>query len=371
MKLARLETFSTEKIAMVRATAADGAQGWGQTSPYHADISAAVLHRQVAPHVLGADISDLAKIKNLTEIVFEREHKFPGSYLCRAVCGLETALLDILGKRENKPVCELFGGVARPLRAYASSMRRDISPKDEAARFVRLRDECGFDAFKFRVGKECGRDEDESPGRTEEIIPVMRRALGGDVALLADANSCYTPPRAIAVGKILEDCGVCHYEEPCPYWRPQWTKEVTDALSLDVAGGEQDNNLALWRYLIDGRVTDVAQPDVCYVGGMFRAMRVAEMARRARIPITPHSANLSLATVFAMHLICAIPNAGPYLEFSIEDERYYPWQYGVYDPTPVARDGKVAMPDAPGWGVEIREEWLRRAHYQKSEYAPD
>ena len=367
MKLVRLETFCTRYVGMVRATAEDGARGWGQVSPYHADISATVLHRQVAPHVLGADISDLARVEDLTDIVFEREHKFPGSYLCRAACGLETALLDLHGRRENKAACELLGGAPRRLRAYASSMRRDISPADEAARFVRLRDECGFDAFKFRIGKECGRGEDEWPGRTEEIVPAVRRALGGDAALLVDANSCYAPPRAIEVGRMLEDWGVRHYEEPCPYWRPEWTKETADALSLDVAGGEQDNNLALWLLLLEGRVMDIAQPDVCYVGGMFRALRVAAMARSAGVPITPHSANLSLATVFAMHLMCAIENAGPYLEFSIEDESYYPWQSGVYEPALVVQDGAVRMPDAPGWGVEIRDEWLNRAQYQKSE----
>ena len=366
MKLVRIETFCTEKVGIVRATAEDGATGWGQVSPYNADISAAVLHRQVAKHSIGKDISSLANVKDLTETIFEREHKFPGSYMCRAVCGLETALLDIAGKREQKPVCELLGGSPRSLRVYASSMRRDISPKDEAKRFLQLQNEFGFDAFKFRIGKECGRDQDEWPGRTEEIIPAMRNALK-DATLLADANSCYSPPRAIEVGRILEDNGIAHYEEPCPYWRPEWTKKTADALSVDVAGGEQDNNLALWRYLTEARAMDIAQPDVCYVGGMFRAMQVGEMAKRAQMPLTPHAANLSMVTIFTMHLLCASPNAGPYLEFSIEDESYYPWQYGIYDPMPFARDGKVAVSDSPGWGVSVRKEWLHRAQYQKSE----
>ena len=366
MKLVRLETFCTEKVGLVRATAEDGAQGWGQVSTYHADISALVLHRQVAPHVLEKNISGIAKTEDLTNFVFEREHKFPGSYLCRAVCGMETAVLDLQAKRENKAVCELLGGARRPLRAYASSMRRDISPADEAARFVRLRDECGFDAFKFRVGKECGRDEDEWAGRTEKIVPAIRTALGDNVALLADANSCYSPARAIEIGRLLQDNGVSHYEEPCPYWRPDWTKQVTDALSLDVAGGEQDNNLALWKNLIDGRVMNVAQPDVCYVGGMFRALRVAKMAQQAQMPTTPHAANLSPITIFTMHFMCAIPNAGPYLEFSIENESYYPWQYGIYDPMPRVQNGKTQLPDAPGWGWTPRNEWLQNAQYQKS-----
>ena len=366
MKLVRLETFCTKYAGLVRATADTGAQGWGQVSTYHADISALVLHRQVAPHALGQEISP-PPFDGLCDLIFAREHKFPGSYLCRAAGGVDTALWDLWGKTTQKTVCELLGGKPRPLRVYASSMRRDISPKDETERFLRLREECGYDAFKFRIGKECGGDQDEWEGRTEEIIPAMRRTLGGGAALLADANSCYSPKKAVEVGRILEDNGICHYEEPCPYWKPEWTKEVAEELKIDITGGEQDCDLALWRYLISGGVMDVAQPDICYVGGMSRALRVAKMAQEAGMPLTPHAANLSLVTVFTLHLMGALKNAGPYVEFSIEGADYYPWQAGIYDDMPTAKDGKANIPAAPGWGVQIREEWLARAQYQKSE----
>ena len=367
MKIERIETFSTREVGITRVTVAGGAQGWGQVSTYHADISATILHRQVAPRVLGRDVPDPAALADLVDLVLEREHKFPGSHLCRAVGGFETAVWDLFGKEKGVTVCELLGGKPSPIRVYASSMKRDITPAAEAERFLRLRDECGYDAFKFRVGAECGRGHDEWPGRTEEIIPTMRKALGDDATLLVDANSCYAPKRAIEVGRILEDSGIVHYEEPCPYWRPEWTREVTAALDIDVTGGEQDNNLALWRYMIEDRVMDVAQPDICYLGGIGRTLCVADMARAAGIPVTPHAANLSLVTVFTLHLMGALDVAGPYVEFSIEEADYYPWQYDVYDPLPVAKDGKVAIPTDPGWGVTIREEWLKSAERCVSE----
>lgn len=367
MRIRRIETFCTQYAGLVRVAADSGQEGWGQVSTYHADISALVLHRQVAPHALGADVAELSLVEQLTETVLAREHKFPGSHLCRAVGGLETALWDLHGKLQQKTVCELLGGTPRPFRAYASSMRRDISPEEEAKRFLQLQNDNGFDAFKFRVGKECGQDQDEWQGRTEKIIPEMRRALGDNVALLADANSCYSPARAIEVGRMLEDSGICHFEEPCPYWRPDWTQQATRALSVDVCGGEQDNNLALWQYMIEGGVMNVAQPDICYLGGMFRTLKVAEMARRVSMPVTPHCANLSLVTVFTLHLMGALPNAGPYLEFSIEDDSYYPWQYGIYDPMPEVINGKAQVSGAPGWGIEPRQEWLQKSEYKKSE----
>ena len=365
MKIQRIETFCTEFVGFVRVTAEDGSQGWGQVSTYNADITAQIVHRQVAPHALGWDAYD---IEGIVDRIPEKEHKFPGSYLCRAICGLDTALWDWRGRREGKPVCALLGGTPGPLRVYASSMKRDITPEDEAARFIALRDRFGFDAFKFRVGAEYGHDVDEWPGRTEAIVPMVRKALGDDATLLVDANSAFSPRRAIRVGHLLEQHGVSHYEEPCLYWEPEQTKEVTDALALDVAGGEQDCFMPVWRDMIRRRIVDIVQPDVCYMGGIVRTLRVARLAAEAGLPCTPHSANLSLVTLFTMHLLRAIPNAGKYLEFSIEGADYYPWQDGLFVRSPYdVVDGKVTVTDAPGWGVEIAPEWLSRSSHQASE----
>jgi len=367
VKIKSIESFSTTDVGLVRVTTDTGHQGWGQVSTYHSDITATILHRQVAPWVLGRDVSELSELGDLFDFVYEKEHKFPGSYLCRAVCGVDTALWDLHGKIEQKSVCELLGGKPRPIRVYASSMSRDITPQGEADRFNRLRDEHGYDAFKFRIGAECGRNQDQWSGRSEKIIKTVRRQLGDNVDLLVDGNSCFLPETAIELGQVLVDNGICHFEEPCPYWEYEWTKQVTDALPIDVAGGEQDNNLAMWKYMIDNDTVDVYQPDICYMGGIERTMRVVKLAADAGKIITPHTANLSLVTIFTLHLMGAIENAGPYVEFSIEGADYYPWQYGIYDDFPIAKDGKVQIPEGPGWGVDINQSWLEQSNYQISE----
>lgn len=365
--IARLETFSTRDVGFVRLTTDSGETGWGQLSTYNADITATVFHRQVAPWVLGRDAFD---IDGAIRIVEEREHKFPGSYRYRALAGLDTAMWDLRGQIEGKPVVELIGGTVQPLRAYASSMKRDITPEDEARRLCDLRDRYGFDAFKWRVGAECGRDSDEWPGRTEAVIPVVARALGQGMAKLVDGNSGFSPARAIEVGRMLEAEGIGHFEEPCPYWEFDQTREVTATLELDVTGGEQDWDLAHWQRMIDTKVVDIVQPDVMYMGGLSRTLRVAAMAHAAGVPCTPHSANLSLVTICTMHLLGAIPNAGKYLEFSIEGADYYPWQYGLFEGDPFRiEDGKAMIPDGPGWGVTISRDWLDRATWQQSEIA--
>lgn len=365
MKITKLETFCNEFVGFVRVTTETGARGWGQVSTYNADITCEIFHRQVARHALGTDALDFA---DTIRLIGEREHKYPGSYLRRAMTGLDTALLDLRGKLEGKPVASLIGGAPGKLRAYASSMKRDITPADEAKRLCSLRDRYGFTAFKWRVGAECGRDRDEWPGRTEEIVPLVSRALGDGMDKLVDGNSCYSPARAIEVGKLLQDNGIGHFEEPCPYWELEQTKQVADALSIDVTGGEQDCEFSVWKQMIDMRAVDIVQPDVMYMGGMLRTLEVARMAHAAGLPCTPHAANLSLVTLCTMHLLTAIPNAGKYLEFSIEGADYYPWQYDLFTTDPYrVEDGHVTITDAPGWGVEINPAWLEKSAYKASE----
>ena len=360
MIITSIETFTRQRLGFVRIRTDSGDEGWGQLSSFNADISATVMHRQIARSALGADALN---IDRLVDLCIEAQYKFPGSYVCRALAGLDTALWDLRGKLEGKSVCELLGGQPRPFPVYGSSMRRDISPKDEADRLAQLKDSHGYRAFKVRVGKVCGHDEDQWPGRTEALIPTVRKAIGDDVSLLADGNSCYTPTRAIEVGQLLRDHGGCHFEEPCPYWELEWTSEVTAALEVPVAGGEQDYSLQQWRRIIDMGAVDIVQPDICYIGGLTRALRVAEMAAAAGLPCVPHSSHLSLVTVYSLHMMGAIPNAGPYVEFSIEPDK---WTNDLFAPALEARDGAVEIPDEPGWGVTINQDWLAAAEHHES-----
>jgi L-alanine-DL-glutamate epimerase-like enolase superfamily enzyme len=367
VKIAKLETFSTADVGVVKLTADSGDVGWGQLSPYHSDISASVFHRQVAPWALGREISDW---ETLFDEVLEIEFKFPGSYVRRALGGLDTAVWDLRGRLEGKSVCELLGGTPRGIDVYASSMRRDIAPAADAARLAVLQQEFGYRAVKVRIGRENGHDVDEWPGRTEDIIASVPSALDPATALMVDANCGYTPATAIEVGRRLDDHGFGHFEEPCPYWEYEQTCEVRRGLAdraIRVAGGEQDCDLSTWRRLIELGVFDLVQPDLLYLGGITPSMRVASLSAAAGYPCLPHSANLALGVVFTLHYVGAIGNGLDLVEWSIEGPEYYPWQYGLYDPVPAVVDGRVRIPDGPGWGVDIRPSWLESATRTTSE----
>ena len=106
MQIAKIESFVTLDVGFVRVTSDDGRIGWGQVSTYHADITAQVLHRQVAPWILGRAIDaddPVSDFLDMAVLVHEREHKFPGSYVRRALAGVDTALWDLLaGWRVNR-----------------------------------------------------------------------------------------------------------------------------------------------------------------------------------------------------------------------------------------------------------------------------
>jgi len=365
LKISKIETFSTPEVALVRVTTDSGAEGWGQISTYNSDIAVTVLHRNLSGQVLGRDP---VNIDAIADDCVEGNHKYPWSYVCRALGGIDTAIWDLYGKIQDKPVCELLGGEAKPVRIYASSMSRSIKADDEVKRFRMWRDEKGATAFKFRIGTTNGRNRDAWPGRTEDIIKTVGTALKEN-SLLVDGNSCYTPDKAIEVGNLLQDHGIIQFEEPCPYWELEWTAEVTKALSMDVSGGEQDNDLAQWRRMIAMKAVDITQPDILYVGGIARTLRVAKMAEQEGIPCIPHSANNCMVTLFTLHMMRALPNAGKYLEYSIEsDSGIEQTALKLFSPALEIEDGHLDLPAEPGWGIQVNPEWLESAEYQKSEW---
>jgi L-alanine-DL-glutamate epimerase-like enolase superfamily enzyme len=111
LTITKVESWTQGQYGIVRITTNDGSEGWGQLSSFEPDITATVLHRQVVRHVLG---SDPAQIDVLVDRVIDANMKFPWSYVCRALSGVDTAIWDLYGKIRGKPVCELVGGKTDP-----------------------------------------------------------------------------------------------------------------------------------------------------------------------------------------------------------------------------------------------------------------
>jgi L-alanine-DL-glutamate epimerase-like enolase superfamily enzyme len=364
MKIASIETFRRgDQLAVVRVRTDDGHEGWGQTSTHHAETTTGVLHSLVAGYFLGSDPWDWeAGVDAFTRAT----HKYHGTFLWRALCGVDTAVYDLLGKATGRPVHQLIGGRVRSeVPVYGSSLRRDITPADEVERLGRLREQHGFRAFKVKIAEMMGRDTDTWPGRSEDLVRTLRRELGDEVVLHADANGGYSAHAAIRMGRLLEEQGYGHFEEPCAWHETEATAEVARVLDIPVAGGEQDNVLEQFHRMITTRTVDIVQPNIGYIGGIARARKVAQMAEAAGLVTTPHCANQSLLQVFTWHLAVSQPSVSAFQEWCIEPASAS-FAEGVYGPLPEVVDGVVRLVAGPGWGVEIVPEFLKTAEHRET-----
>jgi L-alanine-DL-glutamate epimerase-like enolase superfamily enzyme len=362
MKIVRIETHTIHEAAVVRIITDDGLEGIGQTGCFQSEITIDVLHKLVAPHFLGRDPWQHQAL--LLECLSKR-YKFFGTFFYRALCGVDTALWDLLGKATDQPVYNLLGGAVRQeIPMYASSLTRETTPEEEAANLSEVVKKHGFKCVKIKVGGRMGQDQDAAPKRTERLIPLMREALGDDVDISADGNGAYSVSKALQVGRLLEKYNYFHFEEPCPFEFLDNTAQVAAALDIPVAGGEQDNNLQTFKRMIDTRTVDIIQLDIGYIGGISRARKVAELAELAGMACTPHCANRSMLQVFTLHFAAAMPACYHYQEWRASDDKS--WAQEIYEPMLEVKRGNLTLPEKPGWGITLQNAFLKKAEHQVS-----
>jgi L-alanine-DL-glutamate epimerase-like enolase superfamily enzyme len=314
-----------------------------------------ILQQLVIPYFVGKDARDLESLVD-DVYVFHSNYKLAGLALWCCVAWVEFSLLDLLGKVAGKPIGELLGGVIRQeIPVYLSSLRRDTTPEEEVALMEQRLEETGAKAVKFKIGGRMSKNADATPKRSERLISLARKTFGDSVEIYADANGSYDAIKGIEVGKMLEAHNVSFFEEPCPFDELEETKRVADALSMSVAGGEQETSFARFKWMMQQRVVDILQPDVTYNGGFIRAIRVVRAAAEAGIPIAIHNARLGVDPVYMLHLASCIPTQ--YQEFNARVHEPESW----FTPTLEVKNGLLQVPREPGLGIRIDSKVLRRA----------
>jgi L-alanine-DL-glutamate epimerase-like enolase superfamily enzyme len=274
------------------------------------------------------------------------------------VAGAEFAILDLLGKLAGKSLGDLLGGARqRDIAVYRASGVRGNTPEVEVESLKQLVAETGAKALKFRLGGRMSKNADSLPGRTDRLIPMVREAFGKGMTLYADSNSSYDVSKAVEVGRLMEEYDYAFYEEPCRFDHFEDTKAVADALRIPVAGGEQEFSEYGFRWMIAHRGVDIVQPDLHYLGGFIRSMRVARMAHAAGLLCTPHMSSSGLGYLDAAHFAACIPNPVPFTEFKGNTD------IPVTSPTSSLKceNGIVRVPSGPGFGVEVDPSFVRAA----------
>jgi L-alanine-DL-glutamate epimerase-like enolase superfamily enzyme len=355
-----LELLRHEGSFLCRVRSADGAEG---ISVGHAALASLypIFVNLLQPFFLGKDARDLDLLLEKV-YVYNLNFRLSGMALGVPLATIEFAILDMLGRICGRPMGRLIGEIRhRQVPVYQATEYRE-KPVEESLELIR-RDvaESRARALKIKVGGLMFMTKDvravAPPGRTERMIPLVRETFGPDMALYADANGFYSVEEAVRVGRLLQEHRYSFFEEPVPFDWYEETKQVADALSMDVAGGEQEYSLHGFRWLLANDGLEIVQPDTYYFGGMIRSMKVARMAAALGKACTPHMSGGGLGFLYMMHFVSALPNACPHHEFkgfgtSVRFEC-------PTSPLTVA-DGKVKVPTGPGLGVEIDDDYLRR-----------
>lgn len=358
VKIDTLELLRKGSNFLVRVRSSDGAES--VTVPNNSrllDIYPLYLKR-VVPFFVGKDARDLESL--LWEVYrYQSNYKFQGLAFWVAIATVEMALLDLMGQVTGKSIGDLLGGVQRTdIGVYRASGNRGNTPEEEIDYLKRIVAETGAHAIKFRLGGRMSRNADSLPGRSEALIPLVRKTFGDRMTLYADANSSYDVPNAIRIGRLMEQYNYAMFEEPCEFDDLCATREVSDALKIPVGLGEQEFSMRRFQWVIENRAADIIQPDLHYFGGYIRCTRVARMAAAAGMPCTLHLSESGFAYLNILHFASYVADPGPFQEF--KGETGVPFKC---DTSPLTcRNGTVRCPSGPGFGIKIDPDYVGQHH---------
>ncbi len=345
-----LELLRFNNNFLCRVRSKDGAFGISVANNDQMKSLYQVFVNRLQPFFIGKDARNLEIL--LDEVyVYQSNYKMQNLALWVPLATIEFAILDMLGRMAGKSIGQLIGEIHNPrIAVYQANGERGISPELTIEHLIKEVGESKAKALKFKAGGRMSHNFEEPEGRTEKLIPLVRKTFGDKMVIYADSNGSYTANEAIRIGRIMEEYKIDFYEEPVPFDWYEETKEVADALSIPIAGGEQEPSLHMFRWLIANDALQIVQPDMFYFGGMVRSMKVARMAHAFGKQCTPHISGSGLGYLYMMHFVSAIPNAGPYHEFKGFNNEL-PFECKTSSLT--SYDGVVTVPSVAGLGIEI------------------
>lgn len=349
--------YKTRGSCIVEIETADGITGWGECYGPSA-VAKAFIDTQFAPRIIGRDAFD---VEVIWEDLYNRIKDYGSSGMAiSALSGIDIALWDIIGKSTNRPIHKLIGGAHRTeVTAYATGLyfidtnRLIEEAVEEAQEYV----EQGFQAVKMKIGLG-------DPKFDLKRVAAVREAIGPQTRLMVDANHCFTVPQAIRLGRELEKLDVEWFEEPISPEDVDGYVEVTRALDMAVAGGENEFTRWGFRDLVVRKAMDIVQPDVCAAGGISECRKIATLAAAHGVECVPHAWGSAIGLAATLHFLAALPDQPPsyrpmppLLEF---EQCENPFRDHLSREPIVQVNGKVQVPTGAGLGIEIDRSILDR-----------
>jgi L-alanine-DL-glutamate epimerase-like enolase superfamily enzyme len=330
-----LRSSSTTRSAIVRLETDEGLVGWGEFNVnFLSHISAGRMQKTAAQWLLGRDALDVAE--------FHRECPFDA--LLKS--GIEMAMWDLRGKAAGQSIAILLGGVIRPQVELAACM--GIQPYQRAGEMAAYYVEQGYSTLKTKAGADMQEDL--------AMVRGVRDAVGDRIKLRTDPNRAYTLQQAAELARRLEEFDLEYLEQPIP------AVPLSDAAWLrrqsrtPIALNESVTDAASVWEILRADAAAFILPDTPQAGGILPCVKIGHVCEAAGIPCIMHCGHdLGPKTAAMVHIAAACP------AYSLANDSTY---YGLVDdvcvePLPIV-GGKIAVPSAPGLGIECDPEKLRR-----------
>ncbi len=278
-----------------------------------------------------------------------------GGSVEHAISGLDIALWDLMGHACGQPVARLLGGTyRRAIKPYGSILFDEPEPLRRTLESVVER---GFRAIKLGWRPFGRRDRKFD----ELLIQTARQAVGDGIELMVDAGGSeqfwpHGTNWARNTASMLANYGVVWFEEPLPPDDLDGYTELTRVSPVPIAGGEVLTRRQAFQPWIERHAVDILQPDCTKNGGLSESRRIAWSAFDHNVQVVPHGWNTAIGLAADLQFVAAIPVAH-YVEYLtpcayIDDLTAEPFRLDA--------DGLVPIPEAPGLGVAIDPDKLKR-----------
>jgi L-rhamnonate dehydratase len=316
--------------------ASDGTTGFGVTTA--GEPGAWIAERHLARFVEGSAVTDIDRIWDQ----MYRSTLFYGrkGLVLNVISAIDLALWDLLGKVRQEPVHHLLGGAVRDeLVFYATGPRPDLAQ------------EMGFIGGKMPL-RHAPHEGEAGMRESLDELARMRDRVGEDFWLMWDCWMSLDLDYATRLAHEAREHGLLWIEEallPDDYWGYAELRRAVPPAML-VTTGEHESTLAGFRLLVEMGCADIVQPDVGWCGGITELRRIAALCQEHGVDVVPHG-----SSVYSYHAVATLPNS-PFAEFLMmapDADRVVPMFSPLLVGEPVPVNGRLKVPDTPGFGVEL------------------
>jgi len=288
----------------------------------------------IAPNLIGADPSDIAKI--WTSLMWAGASMGRSGMTAQAIAPFDIALWDLKAKRAGLPLAKLLGAHRDSVQCYNTSGGFLSTPLEQVLKNVEVSRESGIGGIKIKVGQ---------PDVAADLkrVKAVRDLLGDGFHLMVDANQQWDRPTAQRVGRRLEAFDLTWIEEPLDAYDFEGHAALAASLDTPIATGEMLTSFGEHAQLIGAQASDFLQPDAPRVGGITPFLQIMALADFKGLLLAPH-----FAMEIHLHLAAAYSRE-PWLE-------HFEWLEPLFNERLELREGRMMVPDRPGLGFSLSEQ---------------